>query len=65
MKKNKIIEWGRKHNEDLFQAYPFFGKERINKFLVYIFIFHLIDSLKEFRAYAWIVSSDDTPCLIF
>lgn len=52
MKKNKIIEWGRKHNEDLFQAYPFFGKERINKFLVYIFIFHLIDSLKEFRAYA-------------
>lgn len=49
MKKNKIIEWGRKHNEDLFQAYPFFGKERINKFLVYIFIFHLIDSLKEFE----------------
>lgn len=51
MKHKKIIEWGRKHIEDLSLAYPFFGKDRINKFLVYIFIFHLIDSLKEFEKY--------------
>ena len=35
MKKNIIIERGRNHIEDLFQSYPFFGKERINKFLAY------------------------------
>lgn len=48
-KKIKLLNGEENTTKIFFKHILFFGKERINKFLVYIFIFHLIDSLKEFE----------------